>query len=121
MKYCAIIYQSSVKRSNSLNDKSGKNGLTRIVLNKLYFLVNFSFYVPCGKQANKQQNKQTKNTIDGKVISICIALGQLVPRRLYNKVVLLSDSIQAIGSNEVPISTIILDSRALFERLSLEG
>lgn len=52
--------------------------------------------MPVGKQ---------KTVFYGEAMSIYMALGKLVPRDLYNKKIILSDSkdvIQAIGSREIP-------------------
>jgi len=71
--------------------------------------------VPVGKQ---------KTAFDGEITAILVALEQLVPRYLYKKVVILSDSkaaIQAIGSGEIPISKNVLDCRILLESMRIEG
>jgi len=54
----------------------------------------FSFYMPVGKQ---------KTAFDGEITAILVALEQLVPRHLYNKVVILSDSKAAKGFQDIVI------------------
>ncbi|GIY22485.1 hypothetical protein CDAR_464891, partial [Caerostris darwini] len=54
---------------------------------------------------------------------MCVDGQQLIPKHLYSKVVLMSDSgaaIPAIGAYEVPSSN-ILECRGLLERLKVEG
>ncbi|XP_071043823.1 uncharacterized protein [Parasteatoda tepidariorum] len=75
----------------------------------------FSFHVPVGKH---------RTAFDGEVTALNVAQKQLIPRHLYKKVVILSDSkaaIQAIASKKMPISKNIQDSRALLEKLKIDG
>ncbi|GFY73662.1 hypothetical protein TNIN_45961 [Trichonephila inaurata madagascariensis] len=78
-----------------------------------YILPSFLF-VPVEKH---------KTAFDGKVMAIYVALEQVVPRHLYNKVVILSDfkaAIQAVGTGKRLISKNILDYRVLLESLRIE-